>query len=130
MLAAAEAGLAAGLPSQSQKLLRLLEHEVSGSADQLAAIAHLSGRLRSAAGDPPGAACELQREAERIRHTNPVLAAQISADAAFAAVLAGQMNRAGEAAELVSSIGLDLGPGVVGPRRPVGGGCAGDERGR
>ena len=113
LLAAAEAGLAAGLPSESQKLLRLLEHEVSRSADQRAATAHLSGRLRSAAGDPPGAAGELQREAERIRHTNPALAAQISADAAFSAVLAGQMSRAGEAADLVSNIGLDLGPGVV-----------------
>ena len=113
LLAAAEAGLAAGLPHQSQKLLGLLEGDVAASDQCSAAIVHLRGRLQSAAGDPPGAAVVLQHEAERIRDINPALAIQISLDAAFATVLAGDMGRAADAAQLVASIGQALGPGAV-----------------
>ena len=113
LLAAAEAGLAAGLPHQSQKLLGLLEGDDSTSDDCSAAIVHLRGRLQSAAGDPPGPAVVLQHEAERIRDSNPALAIQISLDAAFATVLAGDMDRAADAAQLVASIGRTLGPGAV-----------------
>ena len=113
LLAAAEAGLAAGLSAECAKLLELLELEGSTSPDQVAAIAHLDGRLRSAAGDPPGAALQLQHQAEIIRYSNPHLAIQMLLDGAFAAVLSGQMDRAGDAARLVVTIGLELGSAAI-----------------
>ncbi len=104
LLAAAEAGLAAGLPAESLKLLSRLDGETLTSDVQTAQIAHLRGKLRSAAGDPPGAARELERQAEAIRHVSPDLAVRISVDAAFSAVLAGDMERAVSAGNLIAAV--------------------------
>jgi DNA-binding CsgD family transcriptional regulator len=113
LLAAAESALTAGMNSEGTRLIHLLESEHTGSADQVARAAHLKGRLRSIEGDPPGAARELQSQAEKLRRINPALAIQVSVDAGFAAVLAGQMGRAAEAAQLTACIGPELGPNAI-----------------
>ncbi len=104
LLAAAEAGLAAGLPTESLKLLSRLDGETLTSVVQTAQVAHLRARLQSAAGDPPGAALELERQAEAIRDVSPDLAVRISLDAAFSAVLAGDMDRAVAAGNLIAAV--------------------------
>ena len=113
LLAAGEAALAAGLPRESAKLLELLQLEGTTSPVHMAAIGHLDGRLRSAAGDPPGAALQLKQQAEIIRYSNPDLAIQMLLDGAFAAVLSGQMSLADDAARMVVSIGLELGSAAI-----------------
>ncbi len=107
LIAAAAAGLAAGLPEQSQALLAALGHELGATRRQQLQIAHLRGRLRAAAGDPPGAARDLHEQARVSRRTDPDLAVQLAVDSAFAAVLAGEMELAAGAGDLIASIDGD-----------------------
>ncbi len=130
LIAAARSGLAAGLPSESQKLLDDLDSRPVATAVQLAQIEHLRGRLRAARGDPPGAANALFREATQIAGTDPGLAVQMAVDAAFSAVLAGEMERAAAAGQLIASIENDPGTAmladlIVGTAMAMGG--AGDD---
>jgi DNA-binding CsgD family transcriptional regulator len=107
LIAAAAAGLAAGLPADSQHLLTVLEHQQGTTGRQALQIAHLQGRVRAAAGDPPGAARELRRHALASRRTDPDLAVQLAVDSAFAAVLAGDMELAAGAGDLIASVDGD-----------------------
>ena len=115
LLGAAETAATAGRPEDSQRVLNLLEGELTTDSPRTAAaINHLKGRLRTWAGDPPGAAHQLQAGAEEVRHIDPRLAIGMSLDAAVAAVLSGHMQQAAAASELLTDIAGQLG-GVATP---------------
>ena len=109
LLAAAEAAFTAGLLDKTQQLLDLLNGRRTDSPRTSAAISHLKGQFLTWAGDPPTAALQLQRGAEKIRHIDPALAIRMSVDGTIAAVLSGQMQRAANAAQFVSDVALELG---------------------
>jgi DNA-binding NarL/FixJ family response regulator len=94
LLAGASAALTAGLPERSSNLLDRAIEALHSPSPEPTEIIQVRGRLDTWHGQPLAAARRLEREALRVRDSNPAKAAQLLADSTVAAMVAGNMHQA------------------------------------
>jgi DNA-binding CsgD family transcriptional regulator len=126
LVAEADAARAAGKP---ERALQLLETALAATNDPLvrADAHHLRGTISMWRAAPAQAARQLRTEAERIEPLDPEKAAWMSADAAWAAFMGGELEQGLATAEKASALAAGRGvvdvfcTGLLGVARMLGG---------